>query len=132
MLRAHQACVDLERNVLRIREREVKFLDEHELPEMRALEQTQDQGPGSQPSGSESSNPPTSTRWTQGLSFPWQRNTLSTPKDTSQEAPTTATAAKNKTAGDLEEAASQWQVVLENLEYAMEYTPELFGRVIML
>ena len=33
MLKAHQACIDLERNVLRIRGREVKFLAEHELPE---------------------------------------------------------------------------------------------------
>ena len=35
MLRTHQACIDLERNVLRIRGREVKFLDEHEIPEKR-------------------------------------------------------------------------------------------------
>ena len=33
MLKAHQACIDLEKNVLRIRGREVKFLAEHELPE---------------------------------------------------------------------------------------------------
>lgn len=33
MLKAHQACIDLERNVLRIRGREVSFLSEHELPE---------------------------------------------------------------------------------------------------
>ena len=33
MLKAHQACIDLERNVLRIKGREVKFLSEHELPE---------------------------------------------------------------------------------------------------
>lgn len=33
MLKAHQACIDLEKNVLRIRDREVKFLAEHELPE---------------------------------------------------------------------------------------------------
>ncbi|KAG9045483.1 DNA damage-inducible protein 1 [Tulasnella sp. UAMH 9824] len=32
MLKAHQACIDLERNVLRIRGREVSFLPEHELP----------------------------------------------------------------------------------------------------
>ena len=31
-----------------------------------------------------------------------------------------------------EEEAKQWQVVLENLEYAMEYTPEFFGKVTML
>jgi DNA damage-inducible protein 1 len=32
MLKAHQACIDLEKNVLRIRGREVPFLSEHELP----------------------------------------------------------------------------------------------------
>ncbi|KAF4619329.1 hypothetical protein D9613_004886 [Agrocybe pediades] len=33
MLKAHQACIDLEKNVLRIQGREVKFLPEHELPD---------------------------------------------------------------------------------------------------
>jgi DNA damage-inducible protein 1 len=33
MLKAHQMCIDLEKNVLRIQGREVKFLAEHELPE---------------------------------------------------------------------------------------------------
>jgi len=33
MLKAHQACIDLQKNVLRIQGREVKFLSEHELPE---------------------------------------------------------------------------------------------------
>jgi DNA damage-inducible protein 1 len=32
MLKAHQACIDLEKNVLRIQGREVMFLAEHELP----------------------------------------------------------------------------------------------------
>ena len=32
MLKAHQACIDLEKNALRIQGREVKFLAEHELP----------------------------------------------------------------------------------------------------
>ena len=32
MLKAHQACIDLEKGVLRIQGREVKFLAEHELP----------------------------------------------------------------------------------------------------
>jgi DNA damage-inducible protein 1 len=39
MLKAHQACIDLERNVLRIQGREVGFLPEHELPaQARQLE----------------------------------------------------------------------------------------------
>jgi len=33
MLKAHQACIDLEKNVLRIQGREVNFLSEHELPD---------------------------------------------------------------------------------------------------
>jgi len=33
MLKGHRACVDLEKNVLRIQGREVAFLSEHELPE---------------------------------------------------------------------------------------------------
>ncbi|SRR5260221_442947 len=33
MLKAHQACIDLNKGVLRIQDREVSFLAEHELPE---------------------------------------------------------------------------------------------------
>lgn len=33
MLKAHHACIDLEKNVLRIHTQEVRFLSEHELPE---------------------------------------------------------------------------------------------------
>jgi len=33
MLKGHRACIDLEKNVLRIQGREVAFLSEHELPE---------------------------------------------------------------------------------------------------
>jgi len=39
MLKAHQACIDLEKNVLRIQGREVSFLSEHELPEKTRLEE---------------------------------------------------------------------------------------------
>jgi len=54
MLRGHRACIDLEKDVLRIQGREVKFLAEHELPaKARSFEgaeetQTPDAGP-SQP-----------------------------------------------------------------------------------
>ena len=33
MLKAYQACIDLQKGVLRIQGREVRFLSEHELPE---------------------------------------------------------------------------------------------------
>ena len=86
MLKAHQACIDLEKNVLRIRGREVKFLAEHELPEKaRVTDVGVDQEPGSQPSGSGSSNPPNSTGQNQGSSFPGQGNTLGAPPRTQAE-----------------------------------------------
>lgn len=40
MLKAHQACIDLEKNVLRIRDREVTFLAEHELPDKARMLET--------------------------------------------------------------------------------------------
>ena len=39
MLKAHQACIDLEKNVLRIQGREVSFLPEHELPEKARVQE---------------------------------------------------------------------------------------------
>lgn len=39
MLKAHQACIDLEKNVLRIQGREVSFLSEHELPEKSRVDE---------------------------------------------------------------------------------------------
>jgi len=36
MLKAHQACIDLEKSVLRIQGREVRFLSEHELQSRHA------------------------------------------------------------------------------------------------
>jgi DNA damage-inducible protein 1 len=76
MLKAHQACIDLEKGVLRIQGREVKFLAEHELPEKaRVYETGDDQESGSHPSGSGPSNP-TSTGQNQGSSFPGQGHAL--------------------------------------------------------
>ncbi|KAL2914331.1 DNA damage-inducible protein 1 [Polyrhizophydium stewartii] len=42
MLKRHQACIDLEHNVLRINNEEVRFLAEHELPEFAKLEASGD------------------------------------------------------------------------------------------
>lgn len=44
MLKAHQACIDLEKNVLRIQNREVKFLSEHELPDKARHEEQLPEG----------------------------------------------------------------------------------------
>ncbi|KXN89497.1 DNA damage-inducible protein 1 [Leucoagaricus sp. SymC.cos] len=57
MLKAHQACIDLEKNVLRIQGREVRFLSEHELPDKaRFFEvppgETTPSNPGTSGSGS--------------------------------------------------------------------------------
>jgi len=80
MLKAHQACIDLEKNVLRIQGREVKFLAEHELPEKaRVFEQGEGQESNSQPPGPGPSNPPASTGQNQGSTFPGQGSTLGAP-----------------------------------------------------
>ncbi|CAE6477245.1 unnamed protein product [Rhizoctonia solani] len=55
MLKAHQACIDLERNVLRIQGREVRFLSEHELPDKARQDTSADL------EGSKSQTPATST-----------------------------------------------------------------------
>ncbi|TCD61402.1 DNA damage-inducible protein 1 [Steccherinum ochraceum] len=59
MLKAHLACIDLEKNVLRIQGREVKFLAEHELPD-KARQFESGEGDSSQagPSGSTSASQP--------------------------------------------------------------------------
>lgn len=61
MLKAHQACIDLEQNVLRIKGRTVPFLPEHELPENARLDHAQEQEP-STPSTSASASIPNSNR----------------------------------------------------------------------
>jgi len=60
MLKAHQACIDLEHNVLRIKGREVKFLAEHELPDKAKTDHAALKDEPSQPqaSTSTSSAPP--------------------------------------------------------------------------
>ena len=74
MLKAHQACIDLEKGVLRIQGREVKFLAEHELPEKARDEMGLD--PGTQPPSSSSAAGPSSAP--QQPSFPGSGNTLGT------------------------------------------------------
>lgn len=74
MLKAHQACIDLEKGVLRIQGREVKFLAEHELPNQgNVFDSTDNQESASRPSGPGSLNP-TSTG--EGSSFPGEGHSL--------------------------------------------------------
>lgn len=71
MLKAHQACIDLEKGVLRIQGREVRFLSEHELPEKARdpIEPPADQPAPAGPSTT-TSNPP------RAPAFPGGGNTL--------------------------------------------------------
>lgn len=66
MLKAHQACIDLEKNCLRIKGREVNFLSEHQLPDKAREELSSTRQTGMDPlaTNSSTSNPPT------GASFP--------------------------------------------------------------
>ncbi|KAG8882379.1 DNA damage-inducible protein 1 [Tulasnella sp. 403] len=70
MLKAHQACIDLEKGVLRIRGHEVGFLPEHELPKSSLHEAGElvDQPQASQPAGPSSAP----------SHFPGSGNTLGT------------------------------------------------------
>ncbi|KAI0068695.1 hypothetical protein BV25DRAFT_25714 [Artomyces pyxidatus] len=73
MLKAHQACIDLEKNVLRIQGREVSFLPEHELPEnIKSDEELQAEAG---PSNSGAGNPQSS--------FPGTGHSLQTPPNPS-------------------------------------------------
>ena len=60
MLKAHQACIDLEKGVLRIQGREVRFLSEHELPD-KARDPLEPSLEASTSSGPPSSTPRTSS-----------------------------------------------------------------------
>lgn len=100
MLKAHQAVIDLSKNVLRIGGREVAFLAEHELPaQARAFENPQN--PGQQllsgspstatagsSSGAPSGGPPTQPR------FPGSGNTLGSPPSSSGVRPIPAQATR--------------------------------------
>lgn len=56
MLKAHQACIDLEHNVLRIKGREVRFLAEHELPDKAKTDHAALEDEPSQPHASTSTS----------------------------------------------------------------------------
>jgi len=56
MLKAHQACIDLEKNVLRIQGREVSFLPEHELPEKARVQELSEGAPATDDSPAQESS----------------------------------------------------------------------------
>jgi DNA damage-inducible protein 1 len=70
MLKAHQACIDLQKNCLRIRDREIRFLSEHELPDKAKVFEMPPDDPNATPSGSRSVPRPT------GSTFPGSGNSL--------------------------------------------------------
>ncbi|KAK7033556.1 DNA damage-inducible protein 1 [Paramarasmius palmivorus] len=73
MLKSYQACIDLEKGVLRIQGREVRFLSEHELPESARNPEAAAQAP--QPSQGQAFNTPSSSA-RPNQSFPGTGNTL--------------------------------------------------------
>ena len=75
MLKAHQACIDLEKNVLRIQGREVRFLSEHELPEKARIMDSGAEDPNA-PVSSSSVGP---SRSAPLASFPGSGDTLGRP-----------------------------------------------------
>jgi len=77
MLKAHQACIDLQKNVLRIQGREVAFLPEHELPERaRTMESAVPPDPIADSSSNVSGSGPSAGP---GQSFPGAGHTLGAP-----------------------------------------------------
>ena len=96
MLKAHQACIDLEKNCLRIRGREVSFLPEHEIPsdgteneQLQQLLHSAAGGGGAGGGGASLSSVASSSNQPQGgqqqQSFPGAGNTLgATPAPHSQ------------------------------------------------
>lgn len=84
MLKSHRACIDLERNCLRIQGQEIPFLPEHELPEKARLQYNPEgeviQQPGPSSSGSQLRTPqaPSSV----GQQFPGSGSTLGAPPGT--------------------------------------------------
>lgn len=76
MLKAHQACIDLEKNVLRIRGREVSFLAEHELPEKARLFEAPNPEDVAAAAGSHATLPSGSASSPAQPSFPGSGHTL--------------------------------------------------------
>jgi len=85
MLKAHQACIDLEKGVLRIQGREVPYLPEHELPDSARYDgaEVQEASSSSQPTSSKSDNN-TSSSHASRRDFPGSGHALGAPSASSQ------------------------------------------------
>jgi DNA damage-inducible protein 1 len=84
MLKAHQACIDLEKNVLRIQTREVRFLSEHELPEKARIMDSGVDDPTSPISAAGPSEGPARNQPPRTSSFPGGGHTLGATPATGQ------------------------------------------------
>ena len=79
MSKTHQVCMDLEKCVLRIQGRKVKFIAEHGLPEKaRVFDTGEDHGSSSWQLSSSGSSNPTSMGQNQGSTYLGQGHTLGT------------------------------------------------------
>jgi len=76
MLKAHQACIDLEKNVLRIQGREIKFLAEHELHDKARMMNSGEHADSSLDSNEPSSSSSSSVPGGAPLAFPGSGQTL--------------------------------------------------------
>jgi len=95
MLKAYQACIDLEKNVLRIQRREVRFLSEHELPDKARI---MDSGAEAASAAGPSSSVPTAPGRSQSprtSSFPSGRQTLGATPAAGRPAPSPQTASRH-------------------------------------
>lgn len=107
MLKAHQACIDLGKDVLRIQGREVKFLSEHELPDKARDMHAASQSAAEHlpPAGPSTSTPSGSAP---RASFPGSGNTLAS---ASQSQPSTTPASSSTPTPRAERSGagqSQW------------------------
>jgi len=84
MLKSHRACVDLDKNCLRIGGQEIPFLAEHELPEKakQHIRITVEEDDAAESSSQPARSPPVPSR----SRFPGSGNTLKPSPNTQQEA----------------------------------------------
>jgi DNA damage-inducible protein 1 len=114
MLKGHRACIDLEKNVLRIQGREVSFLSEHELPEKaRDLKEFAVEGDESAPSVSNPSSSISRQRDTAPTSFPGGGRTLGS-------APTSSSSTENQQGSNQSQPMSSTRHLEQKIQILMD------------